>query len=97
MTKQEIIGVLNRRAELQVRIQEFDKLEIDGESMFCMGNTGNEIHVTEEAFYKIVEILQPSIIRYTPNYTKDYTYMEFDIELNGMPFTVFGMHKYETL
>lgn len=93
MTKETLIEILEDRAELQLQIGLSDQIKFDDVHFFCMGNTGHEIHVTEDAMYKIIDILQPTIKH--SELTEGYNQISFKMDLLGIPFEIFALKKKE--
>ena len=93
MTKETLIGILEDRAELQLQIGLSDKVYLDGIHLFCMGITDREIQVTEEAMYKIIEILQPTV-EYS-EFGRGHIEISFKMDLLGIPFEILALKKKE--
>jgi len=93
MTKETLIEILEDRAELQLQLGLSDTVKLDGIHLFCMGIVDHEIQVTENAMYKIIEILQPTV-KYS-EFGIEHTYVSFKMDLLGIPFEIFALKKKE--
>lgn len=94
MTREEAHDLLVLRAGCKIDIKRL--YEQTNYKMFVgFADITKDIHVQDEFFWKLVELLKPSIIRFEHDTGDRYTKAEFEYELYGEPWMIFALLKAE--
>ena len=93
MTKEKANQLLVVRAGYKIELRRL-YLDVSGGNVFVgLAEIGEDVHLTEEAFWRMVEVLKPSAIRFTPRSKSEYTVASFNYELFGEQWKIFSLLK----
>ena len=96
MTREEAHDLLVLRAGCKIDLKRLYE-QTNYKVFVGLAEITKDIHVQDEFFWKLVELLKPSIIHFEhgTGHREEYTKAEFEYELYGEPWMIFALLKAE--